>query len=122
MNAIPRSSISPQSFVTRILAVSGGLLLFAYFLSSDFHLHLGLVLFLLGVLSMVMGNLLNLPARRYERQCGIKHFSLFQMPTPEEYIAGNRFTTPHAVSFYCFENVLLLAGISILVIGLILLF
>ena len=122
MTVMQRSSISPQEFVIRVLAVSAGLTLLAYLLSSVFHFHLGLVLCVLGVLSMGMGNFLSLPARRYERQSGIKHYSLFQLPAPEEYIAGNRFTARHAVSFYSFENALLVAGFIILLGGVIILF
>jgi hypothetical protein len=122
VTAMQRSSISPLDFVTRILAVCAGLVLFASLLSSGFNLHLGMVLFVLGILSMGIGNLLGLPARRYERNCGVKHFNLFQLPAPEEYIAERLFTARHASSFYSFENSLLLAGFIALLVGLVVLF
>ena len=117
-----RSSISPIDFVIRILAVGAGLVVLAYLLSSGFNLRLGLVLFFLGILSMGLGNMLSLPARRYERLHGIRHINLFKLPTPEEYIAGNLFTARQAASFYCFENALLLGGFIILLVGLLILF
>jgi hypothetical protein len=98
------------------------LVVLAYLLSSGFNLRLGLVLFFLGILSMGLGNMLSLPARRYERLHGIRHINLFKLPTPEEYIAGNLFTARQPVSFYCFENALLLGGFMILLVGLLILF
>ncbi len=94
-----------------------GLVVLAYLLSSGFNLRLGLVLFFLGILSMGLGNMLSLPARRYERLHGIRHINLFKLPMPEEYIGGNLFTARHPASFYCFENALLLGGFIILVVG-----
>jgi len=117
-----RSSISPLDFAIRILAVCAGLAVFANLLSFGFNLRLGLVLFILGILSMGIGNMLSLPARRYERRSGIRHVNLFQLPSPEEYIAGNFFTARHPATFYCFENALLLAGFIIVLVGLLLLF
>ena len=108
MTDIRRSSISPLDFVIRSLGVSFGLMVIANLLASGFNLRLGLALFILGILAMGIGNLLGLPARRYERRCGIRHINLFKLPAPEEYIAENRFTAKRAASFYCFENVLLL--------------
>ena len=116
-----RSSISPIDFVIRILVVGAGLVVFAYLLSSSFHLRLGLVLIWLGTVSMGLGNLLSLPARRYERLHGIRHINPFKLPTPEEYIAGNLFTARHPASFYCLENALLLGGFIILPAGLLIL-
>jgi hypothetical protein len=116
------SSNSPTNFVIRILAIGAGLVVLAYLLSSGFNLRLGLVLFFLGILSMGVGNMLSLPARRYERLHGIRHINLFKLPTPEEYIAGNLFTARHPASFYCFENALLLGGFIILLVGLLILF
>jgi hypothetical protein len=116
-----RSSISPIDFVIRILAVGAVLVVLAKLLSSGFNLHLGLVLFFLGILSMGLGNMLSLPARRYERLHGIRHINLFKIPSPEEYIAGNLFIARHPASFYCFENALFLGGFIILLAGLIIL-
>jgi hypothetical protein len=116
-----RSSISPFEFVIWILGAGAVLVVLARLLSSGLNLHLGLVLFVLGIASMGVGNLLSLPARRYERSCGIRHFTLFKLPAPEEYIAGNLFTARHAATFCSFENALLLAGFIILLVGLFLL-
>ena len=117
-----RISISPLDFMIRVLAACAGLGVLAYLLASGFHLRLGLTFFILGGLSMGIGNMLSLPARRYERRSGVRHVNLFQLPAPEEYIAGKLFVARHALSFYCFENVLLLAGLVILLIGLMILF
>jgi hypothetical protein len=122
MIKMQRSSNSPIDFVIRILAVGMGLVLLAYLFSFGFNLRLGLVLFFLGILSMGLGNMLSLPARRYERLHGIRHINLFKLPTPEEYIGGNLFTARHAASFYCFENALFLGGFIILLVGLLILF
>jgi hypothetical protein len=122
MIKMQRSSISPIDFVIRILAVGAGLVVLAYLLSSGFNLRLGQVLFFLGILSMGLGNMLSLPARRYERLHGTRHINLFKLPTPEEYIAGNLFTARHPASFCSFENALLLGGFIILLVGLLILF
>jgi hypothetical protein len=114
--------MSPLSFVIKILVVSMVLVLFASLLATGFNLRLGLVLFVFGILAMGIGNLLGLPARRYERRSGIRHVNLFKLPSPEEYIADNMLVARHATSFYCFANALLLAGIIILLIGLLVLF
>ena len=117
-----KSSISPLDFVIRLLALGAGLMVFAILLAAGFNLHPGLTLFILGIFAMGAGNILSLPARRYERRRGIRHVNLFQLPSPEEYIAGNSFTATHAASFCSFENALLLAGFIDLLIGLIILF
>jgi hypothetical protein len=117
-----RHTISPLDFVIWILGIGAVLTLLANLLSSGFNLHLGLVMFILGFTAMVAGNMLGLPARRYERRCGIRHVNLFQLPSPEEYIGGNILTARHAASFYSFENALLLAGFIILLSGLFILF
>jgi hypothetical protein len=117
-----RSIISPIDFLLRILGVSAGLIVLANLIASGFNLHFGLVLFILGVLAMLIGNVLSLPARRYERRNGIRHINLFQLPTPEEYVAENLFVAPKAIPFCSFENAMLLSGFVILAIGLIILF
>lgn len=117
-----RISISPISFLLRILVVSTGLMVLGNLLASGFKMPLGPVFLVLGILFMGIGNLLGLPARRYERQCGVRHINLFKFPAPEEYIAGNLLTARHAASFCCFENAVLLAGMIILVIGFVILF
>jgi len=117
-----KSSISLIDFLLRVLGVSTGLIVFANLVASGFKLHLGLVLFFLGILSMGIGSMLNLPARRYQRSHGYRHVNLFKLPAPEEYIAGNLFVARNPAPFYCFQNVLLLAGFAVLFIGLILLF
>ena len=117
-----KSSTSPFGFILRILAVGAVLVACAYLLSSGFNLRLGFVLFALGFLSMGIGNMVSLPARRYERRNGIRHFTLFKLPAPEEYIAGRLFTAKHAANFCSFENALLLAGFIILLVGLFILF
>jgi hypothetical protein len=122
MTNMQSRSISPFDFVIRILGVGAVLVVLANLLSSGFNLGLGLVLSTLGILSMGIGNMLGLPTRRYERRSGMRHVNLFQLPAPEEYIAGNLFTARQAASFYCFENALFLAGFFILLIGLFILF
>jgi hypothetical protein len=122
MTEMPRTAISQKDFWITILAVSVGLIVLSYLLASGLNVHLGLVLSILGILSIGTGNLLSLPARRYERRLGIRHINLFKLPSPEEYIAGNLFVARHSTSFYCFENVLLLAGFIDLLIGLVILF
>ncbi len=117
-----RSSISPIDFLLRILGVSAVLIVLANLVAYGFRLHFGLVLFILGIVAMFIGNLLGLPARRYDRRCGIKHINLFQLPAPEEYIAEKMFSVRTSNSFYSLENAVLLGGIVILAIGLILLF
>ena len=110
-----KSSISPLDFVIQLLALGAGFMVFASLLCAGFNLHP-------GIFAMGAGNILSLPARRYERRRGIRHVNLFQLPSPEEYIAGNSFTATHAASFCSFENALLLAGFIDLLIGLIILF
>ncbi|MGE5462090.1 MAG: hypothetical protein ACM3PS_01960 [Syntrophothermus sp.] len=117
-----RNAFSPIAFVISILVVSAGLVVFANLLASGFRFHLGLVLLVLGILSMCIGNILGLPARRYERHSGIRHMNLFKIPAPEEYIAGNLFVSRNPASFYSLENVLFLAGLIILLISLFILF
>ncbi len=117
-----RSAISPIDFLLWILGVSAGLIVLANLVASGLSLHVGMVLFILGIVAMFIGNLLGLPARRYERRCGIKHINLFQLPAPEEYIAEKMFSARNTTSFYSLENAVLLGGIVILAIGLILLF
>ena len=117
-----RSSITLLDFLLWILGAGAIMVVLANLLSSGFNLHPGLALFVLGILSMGIGNMLSLPARRYERRIGIRHVNLFRLPSPEEYIGGNRFTAKHAAPFYCFENALLMAGFIILLIGLFILF
>jgi hypothetical protein len=115
--------ISPKmDFVFEILFVSAGLVVFANFLASGFNLRFGLVLAILGILSMGIGNILSLPNRRYERYNGTRPFNIFKLPSPEEYIAGKLFIARHAASFYSIENALLLAGFVILLGGLFILF
>jgi hypothetical protein len=122
LSDIQRTSISPFGFVIRIVAMSVGLVLIANLIASGFNLHFGLALFILGILAMSIGNVLSLPARRYERRSGIRHINLFQLPTPEEYVAEKLFVTRRAIPFYSFENAMLLSGFTILAIGLIILF
>jgi hypothetical protein len=122
MTDMTRSSISPFYFLIQILTVSAGLAVMSYLLASGFNLRLGLVLFFMGILSMGLGNMLSLPARRYERLHGIRHINLFKLPAPEEYLVGNLFIARQAASFYCFENALLFAGFIILIVGLLILF
>jgi hypothetical protein len=122
MTEAQRTAISQKDFWITILGVSVGLVVLAYLLASGFNVHLGPVLFILGIISIAIGNLLSLPARRYERRFGIRHINLFKLPSPEEYIAGNLFVATHSTSFYCFENILLLAGFIDLLIGLFIIF
>jgi hypothetical protein len=117
-----RSAISPQDFVIRILVVGAGLVLLGNLLTLGFKIQFGLALSILGILSMGIGNILSLPGRRYERRYGIRHANLFRLPAPEEYVAEKLFVARHPASFYSFENVLLFAGLIILLIGLIVLF
>jgi hypothetical protein len=117
-----RSAISPIDFLLRILGVSVGLLVLAKLMASGFNLHFGMVLFILGILAMLIGNVLSLPARRYERRYGIRHINLFQLPTPEEYVAEKLFVAPRTIPFYSFENAMLVSGLVTLAIGLIILF
>ncbi len=117
-----RSIISPFDFLLRVLGVSAGLAVLANLVTYGFRLHIGLVLFILGILAMFIGNLLGLPARRYERRCGIRHVNLFKLPAPEEYIAEKLFIARSPSSFYSLENAVFLGGILILAIGLLLLF
>jgi hypothetical protein len=117
-----RSAFPPQNFVISILAVGAGLGILGNVLALGFKIHLGLALFILGILSMGIGNILSLPGRRYERRSGIRHINLFKLPAPEEYLAEKLFVAKHSAPFYSFENALLFAGFIILLIGLIVLF
>ena len=116
-----RDNLAPTDFMIRIVLVAAGLTLFAYAIAFGFHFNFGAVALLLGFVSMVTGNLLGLPSRRYERRNGIRHINMFKVPAPEEYVAGNLFVARNPAHFCSFENALLLAGFVILILGLIIL-
>ena len=67
-----KSSISPLDFVIQLLALGVGFMVLASLLSAGFNLHPGLTLIILGIFAMGAGNILSLPARRYERRRGIR--------------------------------------------------
>ena len=119
-----KKHISPalKRFAGKVLLVVVSLVLNAYVIALLMVEYFGLILFVLGLLSTVIGTYLGNPRRRDFMSPRIRNINFQQQPSPEELFSQNHYEVTHSVPRYSFENVVAVAGLIAALISLLILF
>ncbi len=116
--------ISPEikRFAGKVLLVVIGLILIAYFIALFTLEYFGVILFVLGLLSTVIGTYLGNPRWRDFMSPRIRNINFQQQPLPEELFSQKIYEATHSVPRYSIENVVAVAGLIAAMISLLILF
>lgn len=118
----PRISPELKNFVGKIIMMDVGLFLISGVITLALQLYFGMILFVLGILSTVVGGYLGGPNRYEPKNPRLQDIKLFKHPSPEELKARMLHSVKNSVPFYAFENVLLFSGLIAIIISLLILF
>jgi hypothetical protein len=119
-----KKHISPalKRFAGKVLLVVLCLVLIAYVIALYTVEYFGMILFVLGLLSTVIGTYLGNPRRRDFISPQIRNINFQQQPSPEELFSQKIYEVTRSVPRYSFENVVAVAGLIAVLISLLILF
>jgi hypothetical protein len=119
-----KKQISPElkRFAGKVFLVVIGLILIAYVLASFTREYFGMILFVLGLLSTVIGTYLGNPRPRDSMSPRIRNINLQHRPSVEELFSQKMYEVAHSVPRYSMENVVAVAGLIAALISLLVLF
>jgi hypothetical protein len=119
-----KTTLSPElkRFAGKVLLVVIVLILIACGIALLSREYPGEILFVVGLLSTVIGTFLGNPGRRDFMSSRIRNINFQHQPSPEELFSQKMHEVKDSVPRYSFENIVAVAGLVAALIGLLILF
>jgi hypothetical protein len=117
-----RISLELKLFAGKVLLAVIGLVLISFVFTLFTRQHAGEILFVLGLLSTVVGTYLGNPKRRDFMSPRIRNINFQHQPAPEELFSQKMYGVKYSVPRYSFENAVAVAGLIAALISLFILF